>query len=123
MPIKTYHDLDVFREAYDAALAVSKLTRTFPAVEQFELARQLRRAARSVPANIAEGWAKRNSTAEFKSYLQVAMGSCHEVKFWLDMSRDEGYVSVAEIDELKGRYDRIGAMLYGLWKNWRRIDR
>jgi len=119
VPIRTYHDLEVFRESYAAALAVSKLTKKFPRLEQFELARQLRRAARSVPANIVEGWAKRASVAEFKRYLQVAVGSCDEVRMWLDMSKDEGYISEEECKELKDRYNRIGAMLQSLRKQWR----
>jgi len=117
--IRTYHDLEVFRESYAAALAVSKLTKKFPRLEQFELARQLRRAARSVPANIVEGWAKRASTPEFKRYLQVAIGSCDEVRMWLDLSRDEEYISEGECKELKDRFNRIGAMLQSLWKQWR----
>jgi four helix bundle protein len=60
------------------------------------MVRQLWRSARSVPANIIEGWAKRSSIAEFKQYLQVAIGSCDEWKLWLEMSRDEGSVSPAD---------------------------
>lgn len=67
MPIRTYHDLDVFRESYSAALDVSRLCKRLPAMEQYELARQLRRAARSIPANIVEGWGKRASAAEFRT--------------------------------------------------------
>lgn len=119
MPIRTYRDLDVYQAAYKAALAVSKLTRKFPQVEQVEMARQLRRAARSVSANIVEGWAKRSSPAEFKRYLQMAIGSCHETRHWLDMSKDEGFISVNEHKTLQEEYDRIGVMLYRLWKNWR----
>jgi len=111
--------LDVYREAYDAALLVSKVSRRFPVQEQAELARQLRRSARSVPANIAEGWAKRSSPAEFKRYLMVAFGSCHETLVWLDMSRDEGYLKADEHNDLATRYDRISIMLRNLWKNWR----
>ena len=66
MAIRTYQDLDVFREAYAASLGVSRLAKRFPPVEQFELARRLRRAARSTPANIVEGWGKRASAPEFK---------------------------------------------------------
>jgi len=55
MAIRTYHGLDVFRESYAAALDVSRLVKRFPAFEQYELASQLRRAARSIPANIVEG--------------------------------------------------------------------
>ena len=119
MPIRTYADLDVYREAYKLALDVSRLTKGFPRIEQVELARQLRRAARSVPANVVEGWAKRNSTAEFKRYLQVAIGSCDEARMWLDLSRDEGYIPEKECAELRGRFNRVGVMLQRLWKQWR----
>ena len=117
-PIRTYRDLEVFQESYGGALAVSKLARRFPVFEQVELARQLRRAARSVPANVVEGWAKRQSAAEFKRYLQVAIGSCDEVKMWLVMAKDEGYISKEDQDQLVQRYNRVGAMLASLWKNW-----
>src|SRR5215471_7353677 len=100
MPIKTYKDLNVFKESYVLALDLSRATKRFPAIEQFELARQLRRAARSIPANVVEGWAKRASPAEFKRYLQVAIGSCDECKLWLEMSRDEGHLSAADCEVL-----------------------
>ena len=119
MPIRTYHDLDVFKEAYSAALEVSRRTKSFPTIEQVELARQLRKAARSVAANIVEGWAKRSSAPEFKRYLQTAIGSCVETRMWLEMSRDEGYLPGKAHGELNEKYDRIGAMLSGLWKQWR----
>jgi four helix bundle protein len=119
MAIRTYHDLDVFRESYAAALLVSRLCKGLPAMEQYELARQLRRAARSIPANIVEGWGKRASTPEFKRYLQIAIGSCDETRMWLDMSKDEGYITEKDFQEIKDRYNRIGAMLTSLWKQWR----
>jgi len=118
MAIRTYRDLEVFQESYAAALDVSKLAKRFPPLEQLELGRQLRRAARSIPANIVEGWAKRQSVAEFKRYLQVAVGSCDEVKMWLEMSKDEGYISQEIFETRTSRYNRIGAMLASLWKNW-----
>jgi len=119
LAIRTYRDLDVYREAYSAALEISKLTKRFPAIEQFELARQLRRAARSIPANIVEGWAKRASAPEFKRYLQVAIGSCDELQMWLEMSKDEGFIRSEHYEELHQRFNRIGAMLGSLWKQWR----
>lgn len=119
MAIRTYRDLEVFQESYGAALEISKLAKQFPGFERFELARQLRRAARSIPANIVEGWAKRNSAPEFKRYLQVAIGSCDEVKLWLQMSKDEGYTSDEELKRFSDRFNRIGAMLASLWKRWR----
>ena len=118
MPIRTYRDLQVYQESYSAAIEVAGLTKSFPRLEQVELARQLRRAARSVPANIVEGWAKRNSAAEFKRYLQTALGSCQETRMWLDMSRDEGYIADETHRKLAAKYESIGAKLVALWKRW-----
>ena len=119
MAIRTCRDLDVFRESYAAALDVSRLVKRFPPFEQYELASQLRRAARSIPANIVEGWGKRASTPEFKRFLQIPIGSCDETRMWLDMSKDEGYINEKDCQEIKERYNRIGAMLSSLWKQWR----
>jgi len=121
MPIKTYKDLEVFQVSYQLALNISKSVRNFPGPEQFELARQLRRAARSIPANVVEGWAKRSSAAEFKRYLQIAIGSCDECKLWLEMSRDEGYLSTKKTEELLNEFNRLGAMLKSLWRQWRSL--
>ena len=120
-PIKQYRDLLVYQQSYQAALKVSKLTRTFPRCEQFELAHQMRTAARSVPANIAEGWARRESAAEFRRFLQIAIGSCEEIKVWLDFSRDEGYANGEVLEGLQIEYARIGALLHSLWKSWRKF--
>jgi four helix bundle protein len=114
MPIKTYRDLNVFRESYGLALEISRATRRYPAAEQFELARQLRRAARSIPSNIVEGWAKRSAAAEFKRYLQIAIGSCDECKLWLEMSRDEGFLNPEECSLLTNKFNVVGAMLKSL---------
>jgi hypothetical protein len=68
-PIKTYKDLNVFKESYRLALDVSKSAKRLPVDEQFEIGRQRCRAARSVPANIVEGWAKR-------AWLQSSSATC-----------------------------------------------
>ena len=121
--MRTYRDLEVFRESYSAALEVSRLARSLPAFEQYELGRQLRKAARSIPANVVEGWGKRASAAEFKRYLQISIGSCDEVRMWLCLCRDEKYVRDLDSQGLVERYNRIGAMLQGLWKQWRSTDK
>jgi len=119
MSIKTYKVLNVYKEAYKLALDVSGIARKLPQHEQFELGRQLRRAGRSVPANVVGGWAKRASAAEFKRYLMVANGSFDGSKFWLELSRDEGYISAADAASLVNRFNVVGAMLKSLWKNWK----
>ena len=103
------------------ALEISKMTRTLPKDEQYELARQVRESARSIPANIAEGWAKRQSPAEFRRHLQIAIGSCAETQVWLDFAFDEGYVSSEKRDHYRTEYSRIGFLLQRLWRNWKKL--
>lgn len=120
-PIKHYTDLIVYKQAYRLALEVSRLTRGFPKYEQYGLASQLRRSARSVVASIVEGWAKRNSPAEFKRHLVIAKGECTETELWIDLSRDEGFATPERCALLKSEYGKLGMMIYNLWKEWRKL--
>ncbi len=120
-PVKRYTDLLVYKQAYRLALAVSKFSKIFPKEEQFELGRQLRRCARSVPANIVEGWTKRNSPAEFKRHLLIAAGEVAEANFWIELSIDEGFASKRTAEELMKDYSRLGFMIHNLWKEWRKL--
>src|SRR5713226_7625473 len=120
-PIRNYTDLLIYKQAYRLALEVSKLTRSFPRQEQYELGRQLRNCSRSVAANIVEGWAKRNSAAEFKRHLIIAIGECAETKFWIDLATDEGHVDPKRAGVLGSEYSKLGFMLHNLWKEWRKF--
>jgi len=120
-PVRTYADLLVYKQGYELALAISKLTRSFPRQEQYELGRQIRRSSRSVAANIVEGWTKRTSTAEFKRHLVIASGEAAETKFWLDLAADEGFAARNACEQLKAEYSKLGMMLHNLWKEWRKI--
>ena len=120
-PVKKYEDLLVYRQAYRLALEVSKFTKALPKEERFELGRQLRRCARSVPANIVEGWTKRNSPADFKRHLLIAAGEVAESKFWIELAADEGLARAGAKEELKREYSRLGFMIHKLWKEWRKL--
>jgi four helix bundle protein len=120
-PVKKFDDLLVYRQAYRLALDVSKWTKLFPRHEQSELGRQLRRAARSVPANIVEGWAKRISAAEFKRNLVIAAGELAECKFWIELAQDEGFGSEVVAAKLKQDYSKLGFMIHRLWKESRKL--
>jgi four helix bundle protein len=120
-PVRKYTDLLVYKQAYGLALDTSKLTRSFPRQEQYELGRQVRRSSRSVAANIVEGWTKRTSTAEFKRRLVIASGEAAETKFWLDLAADEGFAARNSCEQLKAEYSKLGMMLHNLWKEWRKI--
>ncbi len=119
--VRTYSDLLVYQQAYRLTLDVSRLTKEFPRQEQFELARQIRNCSRSVAANIVEGWAKRNSAAEFKRHLIIAIGECAETKFWIDLATDEGLVEAKRSGTLGSEYGKLGFMLHNLWKEWRKF--
>jgi len=119
--VRTYSDLLVYQQAYRVTLDVSRLTKEFPRQEQFELARQIRNCSRSVAANIVEGWAKRNSAAEFKRHLIIAIGECAETKFWIDLATDEGFIEAKRAGLLGSEYGKLGFMLHNLWKEWRKF--
>lgn len=114
--ISSFHDLLVYQKGYTLALEVHKTTRTLPSPEQYELGAQLRRAAVSIPANIAEGYGRKNSQAEFKHFLRNALGSSNEMQVLLTLARDLGYLSDAE---LSARYDELGKQIYRLIQVWK----
>lgn len=79
MSIQSYQDLEVWRRGMDLAEACWKLTRAFPPEERYGMTSQIRRASSSIPANLAEGWARR-STKEFQQFIRVAQGSLRELE-------------------------------------------
>ncbi|MCS6995057.1 MAG: four helix bundle protein [Anaerolineales bacterium] len=76
--IRSFRDLEVYQEAYLLMVKVHKILNALPIFEKNDLASQIRRASKSCPANIAEGWAKRRHEKEFKRHLDVAIGSASE---------------------------------------------
>jgi four helix bundle protein len=82
--IKRVEDLEVFRRAYRLSLELHKISLEFPRIEQFALADQLRRASKSICANLTEGFAKQShSAAEYRRYVVTAIGSSDETQLWL----------------------------------------
>ena len=118
--IQRYQDLRVYQEAYRLAIGVHKKALGFPEIERHELGSQLRRAATSIPANIAEGYGRKNSAAEFKHFLRNALGSANEVRVFIDMAKDLEYISVAEHAELSQAYEALGKQLYRLIEAWQK---
>ena len=97
-PFKSYvlsaQDLDVHKIAYFLSLEIHKATLEMPKIEQYALADQLRRSTKSICANIGEGYGRqRQSSAEFKRFFVIAIGSCSESLVWLDYARDLGYIT------------------------------
>ena len=120
--IRTYEDLDVYQRAMDALMRVHRLVLNFPDYEKFDLAHQLRRSSKSVPANIAEGYAKKRSPKEFRAFLTNALGSATEVEVHLKIACRLEYVGDHEARELIAEYEIIGKQLYRLIEHWRKLD-
>lgn len=105
--------LEVWKRSHRLPLAIHQLTKTFPQDERYGLTAQLRRAAVSVPTNIAEG-AKRKSATEFARFLNIAEGSLSEVEYLLILSRDLAYASPDQIEPLIQEASEVARMLYAL---------
>ena len=114
--IATFEDLDVFKRAYQVSLDLHRASLKFPSIEQHGLADQIRRASKSICGNIAEGFGKRRrSTAEFKRYLLMAIGSADEMQVWLRYSSDLEYLDRKESAMWRDEYRQIAKMLQGLY--------
>ncbi len=90
VPARTFEDLIVWQKAHIWVLAVYRFTEQFPTREQYSLTAQFRRAAVSVPANIAEGF-KKSGVADKRRFMNVAQGSLEESRYYLILARDLGY--------------------------------
>ncbi len=117
--ITSYRDLKAYQMSYQLALEIHKRTRDFPVFERRELGSQLRRAAVSVPMNIAEGYGRKRSAEEFKRFLVIALGSCNEVSVILDLAVDLGYIAKEEHVKWAGQVAEVGKMLTKLIQVWR----
>lgn len=117
--IKSFKDLQVYQESYELAILINKLCMKLPVYERNDLSSQLRRASKSVPANIAEGWAKRRFEKEFKKYINNALGSCNEMEVHISMAKDLNYLNNALCEDLLKRYIALGGKLTNLHNNWK----
>ena len=112
----TFEDLEVFQRAYRISLDLHQASLRFPTIEQHGLADQMRRASKSICGNIAEGFGKRRrSTAEFKRYLLMAIGSADEMQVWLRYCSDLEYIDQKVCAKWRDEYCQIAKMLQGLY--------
>jgi four helix bundle protein len=109
--------LNAWKQAMELVVSVYSITKTFPQSEQYGLVSQLRRAAVSVPANIAEG-AARNGSKEFLHFLGISSGSLSELDTLIDLARQLGYVDNTE--ELNAKVDDVSGLVMGLASSVRR---
>ncbi len=112
--------MDVFKLAHELTLQIYRITRNFPRFELYSLVSQMRRAASSIPTNIAEG-AARNSRAEYRRFVSMANGSVGEISYQIILSKDLGYMDTADSENLFDSYDRVGKMLTRLAQSLEKV--
>lgn len=109
--IQDFTDLRVWRKSHEFVLEIYKITKGFPSEEKFGLISQMRRAAVSIPSNIAEGFKKRGKKDKANFY-NIAQGSLEEVRYYLMLSRDLGYLKSDSAFQTEA--NEISKMLHGL---------
>ncbi len=115
--VQNYEELQVYQRGYKGAVLMYQLARDLPAEEVYGLTSQIKRAATSIPMNIAEGYGKGANGAELKRFLMMARGSASEMKVLLSLCRDLGYMASELVSQYIESYDEIGKMLTGLIKS------
>ncbi len=114
-----YEKLTAWKVAHELALETYKVTEKWPRNELYGLTAQIRRAALSIPTNIAEGVAK-SGPREFRRYLDVSLGSSSELSYLILFGRDRGMLSNEEWEQLSTKRNRVGQLL---WKLYRSIQK
>jgi four helix bundle protein len=109
--MRGHRDLQVYQLAYKLAMEIFNESKAFPKDERYSLTDQIRRSSRSVAANIAEAFRKRQYPNMFVSKLADADAEATEMQVWIDFAGDCGYLSQERHDQLIARYEEVGRML------------
>jgi len=105
-----HKDTPVYKDAFELAIKLHKISTKFPAIERFELGSQLRRAGFSVPLNIAEGFGRSNKK-ESMYFLRIARGSVSEVSVLVDAAERLGYICIEQRDETQSELKNLNVQL------------
>ena len=108
--MRSFRDLKVWQKGHELTLWIYRGTKSFPKDEMYGMTSQLRRAAASIPANIAEGCV-RGSSAEFRHFLQVALGSASELEYHILLSHELGYLDKSQYGSLENSATELKRML------------
>jgi four helix bundle protein len=111
--VKSFRDLEVWKKSHQLVLEIYRITNTFPKDERFGIISQLRRAAYSIPANMAEGFGRR-STKELLQFLAISNGSIEEIRYFLFLSCDLSYLGRPEFESLEKKLNAIAQMIAAL---------
>lgn len=109
--VRSFRELRVWQNAMDAAMAVFEITKRFPVEERYGMTDQVRRASRSVAANIAEAWRKRRYKAAFVAKLSDAESEACETQTWIELALRCSYLDTDRARHLDAQYEHIIAQL------------
>ena len=115
--VKVHKDLVVYQKAFDAAMEIYHLSKSFPQEETYSLTDQIRRSSRSVNANITEAWRKRRYEKSFVNKLNDADGEAAETQNWLDFAFACKYMDEKTYLDLYKKYDEILGMIVSMTIN------
>jgi four helix bundle protein len=110
-----FERLEAWQLCHALVLAIYRLTSGWPVTERYGLVSQVRRAATSIPTNLAEGAAKRGPR-EFRRYLDISLGSLSELTYLLRLCHDLGYMSAEEFKQVEAMRERAGQVTWGLYR-------
>lgn len=119
MAIRSFLDLDVYRESFDLSLEIDELLKLFPKSEEYLLVDQSKRASRAISALIAEAYAKRETLKVFQKFLRDAIGEANEMINHLSFAKAKKYIGAEKADELIEQYHVVGKKLTRLKQNWK----
>jgi len=108
---QSYRDLEVYQLAFQLAVEVDQVSKTLPKHELYEEGSQLRRSAKSIPANIAEGFGRRHYKKEYIRFLIYALASCDETRVHLDLLYETGSLAEKPYRHLSDQYNVLGKRL------------
>jgi four helix bundle protein len=117
MKIQKHQELIIWQKAMDTAMLVFEITKTFPVEERYSLTDQMRRASRSVAAQISEAWRRRRYRAAFVNKLNEAEGEAAEMQTHIEIARRCRYLSDAVAADLDQAYEEIISMLVSMSSN------
>ena len=121
--IRSFQDLQIYQESFQLQVEIEAFLKDFPESERYLLVDQMRRASRSIPSLIAEGWALRDSVKEFKNFLRRAFGSSCEMINHLLLTKHKGYgKNEGYVEQLIRRYEILGMKITKLRNNWQKFN-
>ncbi|SEA68858.1 four helix bundle protein [Psychroflexus halocasei] len=113
--MRDFKKYDIWKLSHELTLEIYHVTKEFPNTEKYQLISQMQRAAYSIPSNIAEG-AGRGSDKDFNRFIQISLGSVHELEYFILLSKDLHYLSIEKFEELDLKINTLKRKMHSLSK-------